>query len=131
MNKLVTRHSTLVTAVLVAAVAATSAAARTVSVAAIRDGTATAAFGDVDGAAYTLAWGYGPADGGAATNAWAHFETLGEVAADATTATYPLPAGWGEPSRTCASSCWSRKFRQRQPASNTSRRQGRSGSTPA
>ena len=96
MNKLVTRHSTLVTAALVAAVAATSAAARTVSVTAIKDGLATAAFGDADGAAYTLAWGYGPADGGAATNAWAHFETLGEVAADATAATYPLPAGWGD-----------------------------------
>ena len=74
----------------------TASLARTVSVAAIRDGAATAAFGDPDGAAYTLAWGYGPADGGAATNAWAHFETLGAVAADATAATYPLPAGWGD-----------------------------------
>ena len=74
----------------------TASLARTVSVAAIRDGAATAAFGDADGAAYTLAWGYGPADGGAATNGWAHFETLGEVAADATSRTIALPAGWGD-----------------------------------
>ena len=91
MNKLLTRHLSLVTA----ALAATAASARTVSVAAIRDGAATAAFGDPDGAAYTLAWGYGPADGGASTNAWAHFETLGEVAADATSRSVALPAGWG------------------------------------
>ncbi len=74
----------------------TASLARTVSVAAIRDGAATAAFGDPDGAAYTLAWGYGPADGGAATNAWAHFETLGAVAADATSRSVALPAGWGD-----------------------------------
>ena len=74
----------------------TASLARTVSVAAIKDGAATAAFGDPDGAAYTLAWGYGPADGGDTTNGWAHFETLGAVAADATAATYPLPAGWGD-----------------------------------
>ncbi len=74
----------------------TASLARTVSVAAIRDGAATAAFGDPDGAAYTLAWGYGPADGGDTTNGWAHFETLDAVAADATAATYPLPAGWGD-----------------------------------
>ncbi len=74
----------------------TASLARTVSVAAIRDGAATAAFGDPDGAAYTLAWGYGPADGGASTNAWAHFETLGTVAADAVTTSVTLPAGWGD-----------------------------------
>lgn len=74
----------------------TASLARTVSVAAIRDGTATAAFGNADGKAYTLAWGYGNADGGATTNAWAHFETLGTVAANAATASYPLPAGWGD-----------------------------------
>lgn len=83
-------------AALAFALAATAASARTVSVAAVKDGAATAAFGDPDGAAYTLAWGYGPADGGAATNAWAHFETLGAVAADATAATYPLPTGWDD-----------------------------------
>ena len=92
MNKLLTRHLSLVTA----ALAATAASARTVSVAAIRDGAATAAFGAPDGAAYTLAWGYGPADGGASTNAWAHFETLGTVAADATSRSVALPAGWGD-----------------------------------
>ena len=96
MNKLVTRHLSLITAALVAAVAATSAAARTVSVAAIKDGVATAAFGDPNGAVCTLAWGYGPADGGASTNAWAHFETLGEVAASATSRSVALPAGWGD-----------------------------------
>lgn len=83
-------------AALVFALAATAASARTVTVAAIRDGAATAAFGDPDGAAYTLAWGYGPADGGAATNAWAHFKTLGTVAADAVTTSVTLPAGWGD-----------------------------------
>ena len=112
MSKLVTRHSSFAAkprpsfggraaavirraAALVIPLAATAASARTVSVAAIRDGAATAAFGDPDGAAYTLAWGYGPADGGAATNGWAHFETLGAVAADATSRAVPLPAGWG------------------------------------
>ncbi|MBR0056288.1 MAG: hypothetical protein IJP66_03075 [Kiritimatiellae bacterium] len=104
MNKLVTRHSSFGgraavirgVAASVIALAATAASARTVSVAAIRDGAATAAFGDPDGAAYTLAWGYGPADGGAATNAWEHFETLDAVAADAVTTSVPLPAGWGD-----------------------------------
>ena len=74
----------------------TASLARTVEIAAIKDGAATAAFGDADGSAYTLAWGYGPADGGADTNAWVHFETLGTVAANAATASYPLPAGWGD-----------------------------------
>ncbi|MBQ6248111.1 MAG: hypothetical protein IJK04_14660, partial [Kiritimatiellae bacterium] len=74
----------------------TASFARTVSVAAIKDGLATAAFGDADGAAYTLAWGYGAADGGDATNGWAHFETLGAVAADATSRSVALPAGWGD-----------------------------------
>ena len=92
MNKLLTRHLSLVTA----ALAATAASARTVSVAAIRDGAATAAFGDPDGAVYTLAWGYGPADGGASTNAWAHFETIGEVAVADTSRSVPLPDGWGD-----------------------------------
>ena len=104
MSKLVARHSSFGgraaavirrAAALVIALAATAASARTVSVAAIRDGAATAAFGDPDGAAYTLAWGYGTADGGAATNGWAHFETLGAVAADATSRSVALPAGWG------------------------------------
>ena len=92
MNKLVTRHLSLVTAALVAV----AASARTVSVAAVKDGAATAAFGDADGATYTLAWGYGPADGGADTNDWAHFETLGEVADGDTSRSVALPAGWGE-----------------------------------
>ena len=96
MNKLVSRHSSLVTAAVVAAVAATSAAARSVSVAAVKDGAATAVFGDSDGATYTLAWGYGPADGGADTNDWAHFETLGQVAAADTSRSVALPAGWGD-----------------------------------
>ena len=70
--------------------------ARTVSVAAIKDGLATAAFGDADGKAYTLAWGYGGTDGGAATNAWAHFDILGEVADGDTSRSVALPAGWGD-----------------------------------
>ena len=74
----------------------TASLARTVEIAAIKDGAATAAFGDADGRAYTFAWGYGNADGGAATNAWAHFETLGAVAADATSRSVALPAGWGD-----------------------------------
>jgi hypothetical protein len=90
---LVTRHLSLVTAALAALGAAS---ARTVEIAAINNGQATLRFGDADGAAYTLAWGYGPADGGAATNAWANFETLGAVATDATSASCPLPAGWGD-----------------------------------
>ncbi|MBR1609297.1 MAG: hypothetical protein IJ678_06745 [Kiritimatiellae bacterium] len=94
MNKNVTRPLSL--ALVCALAVPTASLARTVSVAAIKDGAATAAFGDPDGAAYTLAWGYGPADGGDTTNSWAHFETLGAVAADATAATYPLPAGWGD-----------------------------------
>ena len=94
MNKLVTRLLSLAFACALAA--PTAGLARTVSVAAIRDGAATAAFGDPDGAAYTLAWGYGTADGGDTTNGWAHFETLGAVAADAVTTSVPLPAGWGD-----------------------------------
>ena len=74
----------------------TASLARTVEIAAIKDGAATAAFGDADGAAYILAWGYGNADGGAATNAWAHFETLGEVSASVTSRSVALPAGWGD-----------------------------------
>ena len=96
MNERVPLLSSLVTAALVSAIAVSNAAARSVSVAAIQNGAATAAFGDADGATYTLAWGYGPADGGAATNAWAHFETLGEVAASATSRSVALPAGWGD-----------------------------------
>ena len=93
MNKNVTRLLSLAFACALAA--PTAGLARTVSVAAVKDGAATAAFGDPDGAAYTLAWGYGPADSGDTTNAWAHFETIGAVAADAVTTSVPLPAGWG------------------------------------
>ena len=70
--------------------------ARTVSIASATDSALTLAFGDADGNAYTLAWGYGAADGGTATNAWDSFEILGTVAADATSQTVPLPAGWGD-----------------------------------
>ena len=54
--------------------------ARTVSIASATDSALTLAFGDADGNAYTLAWGYGAADGGIATNAWDSFEILGTVA---------------------------------------------------
>ena len=70
--------------------------ARTVSIASAADSALTLAFGDADGSAYTLAWGYGAADGGPATNAWDSFEILGTVAADATSQTVPLPANWGD-----------------------------------
>ncbi len=99
MNKSI--HQRLNAQVIAAAAAValavpTASLARTVEIAAIKDGLATAAFGDADGKAYTLAWGYGNADGGAATNAWAHFETLGEVSASATSRSVDLPAGWGD-----------------------------------
>ncbi len=70
--------------------------ARTVSIASATDSALTLAFGDADGAAYTLAWGCGATDGGIATNAWDSFEILGSVAADATSQTIPLPANWGD-----------------------------------
>ena len=91
----VTRHSSLVTAVVAAAIAASTAAARTVNVASVANGSATLSFGGADGAVYTLAWGYGASDGGSATNAWDTFETLGTVAAGDTSRAVPLPAGWG------------------------------------
>ena len=97
MNKGTIRHSSFAAqprpsfgghaAVVIALAALGAASARTVEIAAIKNGQATLRFGDADGAAYTLAWGYGNADGGAATNAWANFETLGAVATDATSAT--------------------------------------------
>ena len=99
MNKSI--HQRLNAQVIAAAAAValavpTASLARTVSVAAIKDGAATAAFGDADGKAYTLAWGYGGTDGGATTNAWAHFATLGEVANGDTSRSVALPAGWGD-----------------------------------
>ncbi len=106
MNKNTTRHLSFgghaavvirgVAASVIALAALGAASARTVEIAAIQNGQATLRFGDADGNAYTLAWGYGPADGGASTNAWAHFGTLGAVAAGATSASIPLPAGWGD-----------------------------------
>ena len=85
-----------VSAALATSLAATAAGARTVSIASESGGALALAFGDADGSAYTLAWGYGAADAGAATNAWDSFKTLGTVAADATSQTVPLPAGWGD-----------------------------------
>ena len=96
MKRLVTHHLSLVIAAAVAASVATTAAARTVGISSATDSALTLAFGDADGKAYTLAWGYGAADGGAATNAWDTFAILGTVAADATSQTVPLPANWGD-----------------------------------
>ncbi len=70
-------------------------AVRSVAVASLANGNATLSFGAPNGSAYTLAWGYGATDGGTETNAWDTFETLGTVAANATTQTLALPAGWG------------------------------------
>ena len=99
MKPHVSRHSSLVTrlsSLVIAAFAATAAnASRSVSISSVSDGNATLAFGAADGAAYTLAWGYGATDGGSDTNAWDTFATLGNVAANATTQTVALPAGWG------------------------------------
>lgn len=92
---LVTRHSSLVTAAVVAAIAASTAAARTVNVASVANGSATLSFGGADGAVYTLAWGYGATDGGLATNAWDTFEVIGTVTADAVATSVTLPQGWG------------------------------------
>ena len=106
MNKNTTRHLSFgdhaavvirgAAASVIALAALSAASARTVEIAAIQNGQATLRFGDADGNAYTLAWGYGPADGGASTNDWANFGTLGAVATDATSASLPLPAGWGD-----------------------------------
>ncbi len=95
MNKLVTRHMSLVTAAFVSAAAATSAAARTVSVASVGETAAQLAFAAADGKAYRLAVCYGDEDGGATTNAWDSFELLGTVGAAETGATVALPTGWG------------------------------------
>ena len=76
--------------------AALSLNARTVSVSSVLGGNATLAFGDADGAAYTLAWGYGSTDGGSATNAWGTFEVLGVVANGDSSRTVSLPTGWGD-----------------------------------
>ena len=73
----------------------TETAVRPVTVTSISNGNAALSFGAPNGAAYTLACGYGATDGGAATNAWDTFEPLGTIAANATTQTVALPAGWG------------------------------------
>ncbi len=80
----------------ICALAAAASFARTVGVASRADSALTLAFGDADGNAYTLAWGYGASDGGAVTNAWDAFEILETVAADAVTTSVTLPAGWGD-----------------------------------
>ena len=77
------------------ALAATAASARTVSVASIGETAAQLAFGNADGKAYQLAWGYGDEDGGATTTAWDTYEVLGAVGATETSRTVALPAGWG------------------------------------
>lgn len=82
--------------VICALCAMTASAARTVSIVSVSDSSVTLAFGATDGVAYTLAWGYGASDGGSATNDWDTFETLGSVAANATTQTVALPSGWGD-----------------------------------
>ncbi len=79
----------------VIALVATSAAARTVSVASVGETAAQLAFGDADGKAYRLAVCYGDEDGGATTNAWDSFELLGTVGAAETSRTVALPTGWG------------------------------------
>ena len=92
------RHATpfiRATGALFIALANAVASARTVNVTSITATGASLAFGGADGAAYTLAWGYGATDGGSATNAWDTFEVLGSVAADDTSRTVALPAGWG------------------------------------
>lgn len=95
MNKLITRHMSLVTAAFVSAAAATSAAARTVSVSSVGETAAQLAFAAADGKAYRLAVCYGDEDGGATTNAWDSFELLGTVGAAETSRTVALPTGWG------------------------------------
>ena len=79
----------------VIALVATSAAARTVSVASVGETAAQLAFAADDGKAYRLAVCYGDEDGGATTNAWDSFELLGTVGAAETSRTVALPTGWG------------------------------------
>ena len=79
----------------VIALVATSAAARTVSVASVGETAAQLAFAADDGKAYRLAVCYGDEDGGATTNAWDSFELLSTVGAAETSRTVALPTGWG------------------------------------
>ena len=95
MKKTLTSKFLAATTIATALVATTASAARTVSITSVSNGNATLAFDASDGAAYTLAIGYGASDGGADTNAWDTFATLGNVAANVTTQTVALPAGWG------------------------------------
>ena len=94
MKTIVSRLMSIVPAALVA-LHATSAAARTVSVASVGETGAALLFGDADGKAYQLAVCYGDEDGGATTAGWDTCEILGAVGAAETSRTVALPAGWG------------------------------------
>ncbi len=71
------------------------ALARTMTVDSVVDGVATLSFGDADGKAYTLMVARGERDFGPDRTAWPMCETIGTVAADATTRTWKAPAGEG------------------------------------
>ncbi|MBR3085191.1 MAG: hypothetical protein IKH04_02185 [Kiritimatiellae bacterium] len=94
MKTIVSRLMSIVPAALVA-LHATSAAARTVSVASVGETGAALLFGDADGKAYQLAVCYGDEDGGATTAGWDTCEILGAIGAAETSRTVALPAGWG------------------------------------
>ena len=99
MKKTITSKFLPAAAFATALIATTANAARTVSISSVSDVGVSLDFGAADGNAYTLAIGYGLTDGGTATNAWDKFSVLGTVAANATTQTAALPAGWGETTR--------------------------------
>ena len=71
------------------------ALARTMMVDSVVDGVATLSFGDADGKAYMLMVARGERDFGPDRTAWPMCETIGTVAADATTRTWKAPAGEG------------------------------------
>lgn len=58
-------------------------------------GNAVATLGAWGGATLPLYVAYGADYGGETTNGWDHVTKVGDIPAAATTATFPLPAGWG------------------------------------
>ena len=69
-----------------------SVSARTVSVATQTETSVTLTFGDADGLDYGLFLAHGATDGGEDKGAWDAFEKVADIAGDATSYTYEVPA---------------------------------------
>ena len=94
LSATMTRAARAAAVLVLAFLAASANAARTITVSEMTSSKATLVFGPTDGETYSLYLGYGAADGGNSGAGWDNFDEIGEIDSNDNAYLADLPAGW-------------------------------------